>query len=94
MHLVLKPSFVEILLNFSDNLSLECLPSDCLSDCLVVFVCLPTCISSTPPRCAPVYLLIVRRTPLALSDETYHGGDEEHRRQKAKKGGAVQSRRV
>lgn len=55
---MLNPSRFEFLSNFSFNLSLESLPSDCLSDCLVAFLsaCLPESLLAYPPVCLPACL--------------------------------------
>ena len=51
--LLLNPSRFEFLSNFSFNLSLEYLTPDCLSVCLVAFVCMPTCVPSCLSSCLP-----------------------------------------
>lgn len=92
--LLFNPSRFEFLSNFSFNLSLEYLPSVCLSHCLCLlaylYLFLPIFLSASACACL---LLIVRNPPppALLSDETYHKGDAEA---KSREEEEVQSRRV
>lgn len=76
----LSPSHLTVCLSVSEPLS-ACLPASPLA---YPPVCLPACM---PVYLPPCLLLFVRQNPrLLLSDETYHKGDEEQRRQKAERG--------
>lgn len=77
---------------FSFLLSPEYLPSDCTSDCLVVFVCLPAGASSCRSHpCLPVYLPF-SVCCLSLSDETHHQGEGGPREARKQRGEGTKSR--
>lgn len=79
---------------FSFLLSPEYLPSDCTSDCLVVFVCLPTggssCRSPPPTVCLSTCLFLSAAYRCLMKPTTREKGD--HGRRESKRGEGTKSR--